>query len=261
MELEIYLIRHGESVTNCQPHLIGGRSGWADLTNKGRLQARLLNLRLKEENIKFDSVYSSTLIRARRTCDLGFEGVFPLEKVVESDQLIEMSQGKWEGQVRNKVYSDKVLIEMNSKGKFFIPANNSGESQRMIERRASNWFEDEILYNLKYQNKKSRVAVVGHSQWFRNLLHYVMGFNDRLIHRIKIDNTSVTKLYFDQYGWGIGPEFNDTSHLKIQNNQPEYDPYQGSGIVRTRGFAGGVNGEQWLKESYLDILNREKKFN
>lgn len=259
MEFELYLIRHAESEANTLPHLIGGRSEEVDITEKGRLQARLLNARLKAEGFKFDSIYSSTFKRAISTCDLGTYGIFPWDEVVFSDQLVEMSQGEWEGEERTKIHTDPVLIEMNSKGKFYIPGNGTGESQRMIERRASNWFEDEVMYNPKYQEAKSSIAIFTHGQWIRAFLHYVMNHNDRLMHRIKIDNTSITRLYFDKAGWGIGPEFNDTSHLKIQTDpRSRYDSAFGSGVVLTRGYARSMDDLKWLRERYLDQLDWEK---
>ncbi|MBI2595765.1 histidine phosphatase family protein [Candidatus Daviesbacteria bacterium] len=216
INFDLYLIRHGESEANRKKNIICGRSPNAPLTRKGRLQAKSLGQRLAGEGIKFDKVFSSPFVRALDTCDLAVEPTgFRPDRVIIDDALVEMSQGEWEGRIREQVYIKDVLIDMNSQGKFFLP--EGGESQRLIERRASNWFEDNILYNSEFYDGVHRTfAVFTHTQWVRAFLHYVMGFNDRLIHKIAIDNASLTRLYFDKSGWGIGPQFNDTSHLKIE---------------------------------------------
>jgi probable phosphoglycerate mutase len=65
---ELYLIRHGESVPNVTP-IIGGMKGDAGLTDRGREQARLLEKRLREEELHVDQLYASTLPRALETAE------------------------------------------------------------------------------------------------------------------------------------------------------------------------------------------------
>ncbi len=67
-ETELYLIRHGESVPNVTP-TIGGMRGDAGLTDRGREQARLLEKRLREEQVRADRLYVSTLPRALETAE------------------------------------------------------------------------------------------------------------------------------------------------------------------------------------------------
>jgi broad specificity phosphatase PhoE len=64
--MDLYLIRHGESVANVEP-IIGGMHGDAGLTDRGRGQAELLERRLRREGLAADQLYSSTLPRARET--------------------------------------------------------------------------------------------------------------------------------------------------------------------------------------------------
>lgn len=66
MTTELYLIRHGESVPNVEP-IIGGMRGDAGLTERGREQCRLLEERLRSEQLEVDVLYASTLPRARET--------------------------------------------------------------------------------------------------------------------------------------------------------------------------------------------------
>lgn len=62
---EVYLISHGECDLNLRPDLIGGRCHVAALTANGKRQARALAVFFKSQGIRFTSVYSSPLDRAR----------------------------------------------------------------------------------------------------------------------------------------------------------------------------------------------------
>ena len=68
--MKLYLIRHGESETN----LAGRYTGWAqvNLTPKGIEDAE--GIRPILEGIKFDKIYSSDLIRAKKTAETAIPG-------------------------------------------------------------------------------------------------------------------------------------------------------------------------------------------
>lgn len=88
----IYLARHGETEWN-EKKLIQGHTD-IPLNTKGKKQAMILGEKLK--NIKFDAVFSSDLIRAKRTAE-----IIILEKklaVQMTKTLRERYFGKFEGQ-------------------------------------------------------------------------------------------------------------------------------------------------------------------
>uniref|UniRef100_M1BSN2 Phosphoglycerate mutase n=1 Tax=Solanum tuberosum TaxID=4113 RepID=M1BSN2_SOLTU len=64
---DLYLISNGECHMNLRPDLIAGRSPEAALTPNGKRQARALAVFLKSQGIRFNSVYTSPLDRARAT--------------------------------------------------------------------------------------------------------------------------------------------------------------------------------------------------
>lgn len=64
---EVYLICEGECDVNLRPDLVGGRCPEAKLTVTGKRQARALAVFLKSQGVRFSSVYSSPLDRARST--------------------------------------------------------------------------------------------------------------------------------------------------------------------------------------------------
>lgn len=210
-KLKVYLIRHAQSTLNQKPDLITGRSPEIPLTEQGKKGAKNLGEKLLKEGVIFNTVYSSPLKRSKDTCEEVCKVLqIPREEIVEVPELIEYSAGEWEEQKRQEVYTPELVAKMNTIGPFFIPPK--GESQRMVERRVSNWFEDEILYNPDFSNGEFTIGIFSHGLTIKCFLHYVMGFNDRLIYKITLDNGSVSVLRFDQTGWYID-KINDTSHL------------------------------------------------
>ena len=88
-----------------------------------------------------------------------------------------------------------------------------GESQRMVERRFSNWLEDEILENTSFKNHDKTIIIFSHGVAIACLLHYMMGFNDRLIYRFKIANTGICEFDYNSQGW-FPISINSTNHLE-----------------------------------------------
>lgn len=77
---EVYLISHGECDLNLRPDLIGGRCHVAALTGNGKRQARALAVFFKSQGVRFNSVFSSPLDRARSmavlVCQVKFLSLF-----------------------------------------------------------------------------------------------------------------------------------------------------------------------------------------
>ncbi|MBI2042896.1 histidine phosphatase family protein [Candidatus Pacearchaeota archaeon] len=64
--MKIILVRHGESEHNAKTNL----SRDSKLTKKGEIQAKHLGMKLKKEKIKIDAIYTSNLIRSKRTAEI-----------------------------------------------------------------------------------------------------------------------------------------------------------------------------------------------
>ena len=94
MATDLYLVRHGESVPNVEP-IIGGMRGDAGLTPLGREQARLLEARLRAEELRADRLYASTLPRALETAE--YVGRALGLAVVADDDLHELRPGEADG--------------------------------------------------------------------------------------------------------------------------------------------------------------------
>ena len=206
--LNIYLIRHGQSVNNTQPEIIGGRSNETPLTLKGIHQATLLGRSFFQRKIIFDKMYSSRALRAIQTATLVSKEInFPIEKITQTNELLELDQGKWQGEKRKKIYDPSTIYEIETSNGHHRPPK--GESQRDVEQRMFSWIDKAILENEK---KDMTIGIFGHGTAFKCLLRRILDMSSIMTVKVSIDNTSVTHLRYNSRGWHL--EFlNNTGHL------------------------------------------------
>jgi broad specificity phosphatase PhoE len=211
---DFYFIRHGESESNVQPGLAAGVNFDAPLTDRGHKQAVALGERLKAEGRSFDRIYSSTMVRAVQTTQGMLQGMGIGSTAFEqSGDIIERQVPEWRGVPVEEAHTPNVKLLMAENGKWFKPGD--GESHREVERRFSNWMEDELLFNNDFVSRpgRQRVAIVSHGLALQAIFHYIMGFNDSLIDRFPMNNTSISRFRFDQQGWWP-VSINDASHTE-----------------------------------------------
>jgi len=190
--MEIYLIRHGQSQSNINNHLIGGRSPGSKLSEEGRLQGKKLGEFFKE-NVNPTIIYSSSLVRAVDTALIFKEN---LDKNIDIElihELAELSQGEWEGKARSQIYTDKQLNIINSSSGWFTPPG--GESQIMAQLRAIPW-----LVNCIHNKWKSEevVVIIAHGTLINNLVQFILNFDRSFTHKLEIDNCGYHYLQFDK---------------------------------------------------------------
>lgn len=218
-EFYLTLVRHGQSTTNQNPDLMG-QEPHTPLSDHGRAQAELLRQRLKVEVHKMDAVYSSPYTRALDTAIISTNRKNQAG-ITLADDLREYSAGDWTGASREDTLNLGVKARMGLMAHGFLPPN--GESLHQVERRASKWLEETILYNKGYielANRKRKakeeptnIYCFSHGMTIKCLLHYVMGFDQAFTWKVTIDNTSLSKLYFGKDGWRL-LSINDCAHLQ-----------------------------------------------
>ncbi len=216
-ECDFYFIRHGQSESNATPEYMQG-SVDCSLTPKGFKQARLLGGRLRDDGINFDRVYSSSLLRTVQTTQTMLEAMGePEREFPRIDAIIEQRADGWTGQRTSDVLTPELLSYMRTKAAQFVPPD--GESFKMVQRRVSNWLEDEILYNrdLISTEQSLRIAIIGHGIATKCLMSYIMGFDEHYIWKMSLENTSVSRFRFNHAGW-IPVSINDTAHLRGLDN-------------------------------------------
>lgn len=215
-EFYLHLIRHGQTDVNAKGDTVG-QTPISPLSEKGRFQARLLGERLSKEGVVMDYVYSSNYTRAHDTAKIATGGIQPITLVPE---LREYSAGDWTGGNRKDLHTAPTMLRMAAMTHGFLPPN--GESLHMVERRASQWLEDTILYNkqmIEFASsrratgaKPLNIYAFSHGMTIKCLLHYVMGFDSSFTWKLTLENTSISKLYFGPEGWRL-LTINDHAHL------------------------------------------------
>ncbi|MBR9705225.1 histidine phosphatase family protein [Candidatus Pacearchaeota archaeon] len=206
--INLYLIRHAESELNEERYLISGVSNKIPLSKRGLLQAELLGNRFRDSGVFFDEVYSSTTIRALDTAKIvGKQLNYSLDDVVITPELLELSQGDWEGKVRAGVYTTEVLSLMECDYWNFSPPN--GESQRNVEERMLRCIN---LIQIPENLKEITVGIFTHAKSIKCLLRAIIDFSPKKSYNLRVQNTSVTKLHYTNGKWNLDM-FDDSSHL------------------------------------------------
>ena len=210
-ECDIYFIRHGESESNVVAGLAAGKNFDAPMTERGHRQSRALGERLGSEGVEFDRIYTSSMVRAVQTTQGMLAGMgIPEASFQTVDEAIELQSPSWRGKRIDEVITPDVALLRESKGKWFVPGD--GESERVVERRFSNWLEDELIYNPEFVKPgRHTVAIVSHGLALKCLFHYILGFDDRFIRRIALDNTAISRFKLTPTGW-FPVSINDAAH-------------------------------------------------
>lgn len=211
VEIRLDLIRHAESQANLHPDLVGGRNLPTPLTPLGERQADALGRRLAEDGVEYDALFVSPAVRTRKTAE-GILRHIGCDKIIVVDDLVEISQGDWEGQPRAGLYADAARRAMAEK--HFDFAAPGGESIRMVQRRAANWLEDNVLDNPSVLAAGGgRFGLVSHGITIKSLIQYALNSERSLTWRFQVDNTGLTRFLLDGRGWWPLC-INDTAHLR-----------------------------------------------
>ncbi len=164
--MELYLIRHGETVWNAA----GKMQGNADIELNERGRALAGNLGRELENVPFDRIYSSPLIRAYETACLirGYRNI----PILRDERLREISFGSLEG----SHYSDWMKEGCPYRFFFREPARylppEGGETLEHLCARAKEFVQSEIE---PLHKSAERVMIVAHGALNKGIMCYLEG--------------------------------------------------------------------------------------
>lgn len=222
-ELEIYLIRHGQSNTNAgiAVHEIPTIQDMADpyLTELGISQARALGKYFSD--ISFDYVYSSALFRAERTATEVINAQKTPQKLRILPYLTEIGMGRdYEGATWQELH------EINPDARLApdLPENTEILCYSDHDDNASHRIRAEkTIEYFRTHHKNEKICVVSHAAFITHVVFYLMGLKELPAFDINFSNTGITKIIFyepgtNKYGDIIFDYINSTSHL---NNLPE----------------------------------------
>ena len=221
VELDLYIIRHGESRLNAG---IGTENPTHKdtqdpvLTEKGIAQATAAGEFLKDVN--FDAFYTSPLLRAARTAteilkkqneakplnvmpELCEVGIIPEYKGVELDEILNFCP--------EAVYAEGTQT-VETRMRYDTHAENDKVNKRA---------QFVVDYLRKRYSNGERVALVSHAAFITNLVFVIMGL-DKTAPQFDIDyyNTGITRVTYYKpgtYRWGdtVFRYINDTSHYSL----------------------------------------------
>jgi len=200
--MNIFLIRHGESVWNKEQRVQGRED--PGLSAAGRRQARAAAKRLKKEGVK--TVYSSDLKRAAQTAKI-IAGASGARLVLDPD-LEEMILGAWQGMTIEEVkkrFPRSYAAWKKAPSKARIPGWEGVPRFNARVRR--------VFKSIIGRGEGADICVVSHWGVIAAYFAIVMKADfDRFFKSVRIDNCSINKISCKK-GKAIIQCINDTLHL------------------------------------------------
>ena len=195
----IYLARHGETTWS----LTGQHTGLTDLalTELGERNAQRLGGRLS--GIVFDSVFTSPLRRARRTCELaGFGAVAEIDP-----NLLEWNYGDYEGRRSVEIHAERPDWQL------FRDGAPGGESPQQVAERA-----DRVVDRLRALSGNVLIFSSGH--FLRVLAGSWIGIEPYEARSLMLSTGSLSIVgYEHNLEQPVIKLWNDTNHLLPSDEQ------------------------------------------
>ena len=197
--MRVIIVRHGETLANINKIIQGQLPG--ELSPHGRLQARLLAERLREE--KLSHIWSSTLTRARETAEeiARFHGI----RVETLPELKERSFGTLEG----RSFEDYFQALEESGQAFFRFSPPGGESLQALEGRIG-----PLTEKMQALPPSATVLIIAHGIINKIILKRLLDKTFEDWQQVRQDNTCVNILEINrQTGNFESLLLNCTNHL------------------------------------------------
>jgi len=205
----VYLVRHAESTAQ-SPNIIWWRSDEATLTEKWKKQAKFLWESLRKKWVIFDKVFSSTATRAFLTSRIVCESIWYDSYNIDLCHLIqEISNGKWEWLDKSIFRTPEIKEQM--KLLTWDYKSPGWESQREVENRMK-WWIAENTEKFIPKDWTNKIAFFSHALAIKCFLRAILNLKPSETWKLNIDNTSVTRLFYDGKKWYI-LAINDNTHL------------------------------------------------
>lgn len=163
--MELYIVRHGETIWNSEK-LLQGRED-IELNENGRILAGKTGEAL--EDVYFDKIYSSPLIRAYETACLirGHRNI----PIIRDDRLRELCFGVNEGKNFSKLLADESdpFHYFFSRPDLYV-APEAGETLEALCKRGKEFLEEVIEPEI---NRCSRIMIVAHGAMNKALMCHI----------------------------------------------------------------------------------------
>lgn len=217
IELELYLVRHGESM---------GNAGLADalceelkhdppLTEKGEKQADLLGRYFAD--LPLDALFASGMRRALQTAeavrfyqpDNGAKTVH-VHKIFTECNTGEETKGRKISEINSDFPHAACALETDENERIMFYGKDDSDAV-LLERG-----KEAIAYIRKHFHKGEKVMVAAHAAFNTFMLYAALGLSHEQIFDPSFFNTGITKIIFFKEGTG---KFGDV-HLEYMNSVP-----------------------------------------
>lgn len=206
----LYLVRHGETEHN-RRNIVQGGGVDSTLNSAGRAQAQALAQRL--EPVSIDSLYASTLQRAKQTAEILVQPHEPLSRTYLRD-LREMNWGVLEGEPpSDERDASMAAVKADWQEGAYDRALEDGESIRDVQERAQR-----ALQHILAREAGRTSLVVTHGRYLRVLLATLLD-NYGLQHMQELghSNTCVNRVTYEE-GRARADLLNCTAHLSSEES-------------------------------------------
>lgn len=165
----LVLVRHGQSQWN-EKNLF---TGWKnpDLTKKGEIEAITAGKRLKESGYIFDLMFTSVLLRAKRTGELILRELDQIDlRIIKNKALNERNYGDLSGLNKDDARKKWGKEQVHKWRRSYIVSPPGGESLKETAERVIPYFISNILPLLK---ENQDIIITAHGNSLRSLVMYL----------------------------------------------------------------------------------------
>ena len=200
----LYFMRHAQSESNTTPHLIGGRHNSVPLTELGERQAIERGRAMKHQLIKPNIVAVSSALRAQQTARLALGEMKYHGKVYIDPNLQELSQGEFEGRVREEVWTAEREAEAALLGKdYALPGGESvaalGERMYAAARRLDGLAQQsEYARSYNHMYLPPHALAVTHEMAIKALVALIEDRDQTWARKTRLPNASLTRITFTE---------------------------------------------------------------
>lgn len=209
----LILVRHCQSAGNKSNSFQGQTD--ADISDTGAKQLDLLSLRFR--NAHLDAMYSSPLIRARKTAEA--INRFHHLDIHFLPELMEMDVGELEGKPLKSLAAEYPVVSQKWNETPQNCAFPGGESMRQVYARA-----ETALRIMLEENTGKTVLAASHGCLLRNMICVLLHHDiEKLPEVVLAGNTSISEFEISENGVQI-VRMNDLSHLpeELMGNPNQY---------------------------------------
>ena len=224
IELELYLVRHGQSKGNVNaftPEDTEKEINDPHLTDLGIMQAKKAGKYL--EKVEFDACYSSALIRTVQTANeiMNFQkekktlNVLPL---ITEVGVREEYPGRTIEEIREGCETANVAEGFENAERLVVYSTHA-EEEALYERATK-----AISYFRTRYNKGEKVLLAGHAAFNTVMIFHIMGYTASPVFDIEISNTGITHVIFykegtNKFGDIVFDSINDTKHFCLKDEE------------------------------------------